>query len=123
MKSSSIVTNPFTNENRSLRNLFVNRRWKVRKDGRVLVPHTVSSTFSSAERNQIRDALNEMERTTGSLKFIERTNERGYIKVERKSPSCSSSVGTSGSTGVLNLGPGCISKAVIQHEFLHALGL
>lgn len=114
--SSSIVINP------SQRNLLVDRRWKVRKDGRVLVPHTVSSTFSSAERNQIRDTLNDMERTTGSLKFIERTNERAYIAVRRETAYCSSHVGTSGSTTLLNLGPNCMSKAVIQHEFLHALG-
>ena len=111
-----------TQHHRAL-NLVTHRRWKERSGGRVIVPYTIDSTFGGSDRSAIENALEDLEKRTGSLKFVRRNNERHYIRVQRRSGSCSSEVGQSGNVQNLNLGTNCMSKSTIQHEFMHAIGV
>ncbi len=111
-------------QHRSL-NIYQNSRWKERSEGRALIPYSFSrGGLSSTERSQVRNALDDLERQTGCLRFFERTNEQHYIEVLRdRNSGCSSALGKTGGPQNLNLASGgCFSHGIIQHEFLHALG-
>ncbi len=103
-----------TQHHRAL-NLVTHRRWKERSGGRVIVPYTIDSTFGGSDRSAIENALEDLEKRTGSLRFVRRNNEMHYIRVQRRSDSCSSVVGQSGNVQNLNLGTNCMSKSTIQH--------
>jgi hypothetical protein len=97
--------------------------WKDRSEGRVIVPYTIdTSVFSVDDRANIENALRDLEDRTGSLKFVPRVTQINYIKVERRANKCSK-VGSPGGVITVNLGEGCMAKGIIQHEFMHALGL
>ena len=58
------------------------------------------------------------------IKFVPKTNEPTYIKIINGS-GCYSYVGKQNQTGFQELSlraPGCISKGIVSHEFIHALG-
>ena len=56
------------------------------------------------------------------LRFVERTTEASYIDIF-KGNGCYSYVGKVGSFGQsLSLGNGCLRKAIVLHELMHALG-
>ncbi|XP_028421492.1 high choriolytic enzyme 1-like [Perca flavescens] len=95
--------------------------WKKNSSGLVLVPFTVSSDFTSSEKQLIVSALQGFHRKT-CIRFVPRTNETDYVSVENKS-GCFSYVGKSGGAQLLSLQrPGCLYYGTIQHEFNHALG-
>jgi len=121
--SLSVDSSSNIKKDRTLFNIYTQLRWKPRASGRVIVPYRLSSVFSNADRNLIRTSLNDLEARTGSINFISYTNQQNYVNVVRTSNSCSSFVGKIGGPQNLNLGPGCMDKGVIQHEFIHALGL
>jgi hypothetical protein len=90
-------------------NLRPNQRWKERLSGRVIIPYSVSSSFSSDEKVTIRNALDDLESRTGSVSFVPRSNEGHYIAVVRLEDTCHSDVGKIGGPQQLNLGTGCMS--------------
>jgi len=104
-------------------NIYSSLRWKERVDGRVIVPYSINESFSAGEKDMIRSALSGLEESTGSIQFIERSNEGHYILVVRETDGCSSYEGMQSGGQMLNLGVGCMVHGIIQHEFIHALGL
>merc|ERR1712168_299043 len=91
-----------------------------------VVPYVISSAYSSRARSTILSGLKEIEAMTrkngkACITFKPRTNEAAYVNVQRLS-GCSSAVGRTGRAQTLRLGPGCESKGITMHEFLHALG-
>ncbi|XP_028449989.1 high choriolytic enzyme 1-like [Perca flavescens] len=95
--------------------------WKKDSSGLVTVPFTVSSEYTSSEKQLIVKALQGFHSTT-CIRFVPRNNEADYISVENKS-GCFSSLGKPGGAQVLSLQrPGCMYYGIIQHEFNHALG-
>lgn len=73
------------------------------------------------DQNLIRNALWELELGT-CIQFSPNTSEN-YIFVTNQAGGCASAVGYIGVPGQrLHLGPGCMSKGLIMHEFIHALG-
>ena len=56
------------------------------------------------------------------IKFVRRTNQKDYVNIVNK-PGCSSFIGLIGNKQDVNLGPGCLSYAVVIHELYHALGV
>jgi len=78
-------------------------------------------------KSKIRGALEDLQEAVGGcVKFKER--ESGpRVEVQMKDSGCHSQVGymaphTPNKVQVLNLGGGCRSRGIIQHEFMHALG-
>merc|ERR1740137_70857 len=91
-----------------------------------VVPYVISSAYSTTARNTILSSLRELESVTKvngrqCLTFKPRSNEKGYVNIQRLS-GCSSAVGRTGRAQTMKLGPGCERKGTIMHEFLHALG-
>ena len=110
------------------RHLFIsntNGRWRQKREsGRAVIPYMFGDGgVSTADRNSIRAALDELEERTGCLKFKLRGSERKYMNVLGNTRSCSSFLGETGGGQDLKLGSGCRSKSTIQHEFMHALGI
>ena len=111
------------------RNANLGYRWDTRgSDDLVHIPYAfAASSFTSTEITKITDALDELEQLAKVVKFDLRTTEIEYIRVVKGS-GCSSYVGKvmqffATDYQDLSLAAGCIlSKGVIQHEFLHALG-
>ncbi|XP_038556737.1 high choriolytic enzyme 1-like [Micropterus salmoides] len=96
-------------------------RWKKATNGLVMVPYTVSSDFTSSEKQLINSSLNGFQAKT-CIRFVPRQNEADYISIENQA-GCFSSVGRVGGAQVLSLKrPNCLYYGVIQHEANHALG-
>jgi hypothetical protein len=106
-------------------NIYSSLRWKERVDGRVIVPYSINESFSAGEKDMIRSALSGLEESTGSIQFIERSNEGHYILVVRdpNADGCFSPVGMQSGGQMINLDVDCMAHGIIQHEFIHALGL
>jgi hypothetical protein len=123
--TSEILEDSTSTQHHRALNMVTQRRWKERSEdeGRVIVPYTIDSTFGGSDRSTIENALEDLEKRTGSLRFVRRNNEMHYIRVQRRSDLCSSVVGQWGNVQNLNLGTTCMKKGTIQHEFMHALGL
>lgn len=86
--------------------------------------------IDATELAQINAGLETIERRTrfngrDCIKFGRRTNETNYINVVRRENTCSSFVGMikNNSSQELILGNGCATRAVVAHEFMHALGM
>ena len=100
------------------------------------IPYRIKTEdFSEAEYNVIKDSLNQLSGyLNGCIEFFDDTfkqsYESKYILVRNTNEAgvyeggCWSLVGFSNPVTYqnLNLGAGCVSNAVVQHEFLHALG-
>jgi len=53
---------------------------------------------------------------------VQRTSQQGYVQINKKG-GCYSSVGYGNRMRQMSLAGGCLSKGIIIHEFLHAIGL
>ncbi|XP_062555721.1 astacin-like metalloprotease toxin 2 [Armigeres subalbatus] len=57
------------------------------------------------------------------VRFVERKNQVGYVRITSESSGCWADTGRSDSVSHLNLGPGCFeSKGTTLHELMHTLG-
>merc|ERR1719290_203213 len=89
-----------------------------------VVPYRFKDSFSAAEQKKVTDALAELNtKSGGCVSFVQRTNEANYVEITAGG-GCWSMVGRSRGAQPLNLQKdGCMSTGIIQHEFLHALGV
>nr|BAM93568.1 hatching enzyme [Apeltes quadracus] len=95
--------------------------WNKDSNGQVTIPFTISSEFTSAEKQTINRAL-ESFRSRTCIRFVPRRYENDHISIENLG-GCYSSLGRVGGKQVLSLNRGgCVYHGVIQHEALHALG-
>lgn len=96
-------------------------KWSKGSDGRVTIPYTIHSHFSSSEKQKILRAMKSFHSKT-CIRFVPRKGERNYIDVVSKG-GCYSSLGRTGGRQELSLAKrGCVHHGIIQHEFIHALG-
>nr|BBB36253.1 high choriolytic enzyme 1 [Maylandia zebra] len=95
--------------------------WQKDNNGLVTVPFTISSEYSSGERQLIRNALQSFHSQT-CVRFVDRKNQNDYISIESQN-GCFSPLGRQGGKQVLSLNrQGCVYFGVVQHEVNHALG-
>lgn len=85
-----------------------------------VVPYTFDGQ-NDAQRQLIRDSLNEMESKI-CVRFVEWSGQTDYVRITISESGCWSYVGRTGGAQQLNLDPDCYQKVVVQHEFIHALG-
>ena len=98
-------------------------RWDTRVNDIVIVPYTVNQNYSSKQKNNIKKALEELGARSKVIQFVPRNGQSDYIKVGKDS-GCSSYVGMQGGEQFISLASYCVSsKGIIQHEFMHAIGL
>uniref|UniRef100_A0A3P8VLJ3 Metalloendopeptidase n=1 Tax=Cynoglossus semilaevis TaxID=244447 RepID=A0A3P8VLJ3_CYNSE len=96
-------------------------QWRKGSNGLVTIPFTVSSEFTSWERQKIQYAMNVYHSKT-CLRFVPRQSEYDYISIENRA-GCFSALGREGGRQVLSLNKqGCLYHGIIQHEINHALG-
>nr|BAG74349.1 hatching enzyme [Clupea pallasii] len=95
--------------------------WKKSSNGKVEVPYTVNSQFSSSDKSKIQNAMATFNRKT-CVQFVARSTQRDYISIENRD-GCFSSLGRTGGKQVVSLKRnGCVYHGIIQHELNHALG-
>ncbi|KAL2077090.1 hypothetical protein ACEWY4_026594 [Coilia grayii] len=95
--------------------------WKKSSKGKVEVPYTVSSSFSSYEKGAIETAMSVFSTQT-CITFVPRSSESDYVAIENRD-GCFSSLGRTGGRQELSLNrDGCVYHGIIQHELNHALG-
>ncbi|XP_044223739.1 high choriolytic enzyme 1-like [Thunnus albacares] len=95
--------------------------WRKSSNGKVIIPFTVSSQFTSWERQKIQNAMKAFHSRT-CLRFVPRQNQYDYISIENKA-GCFSALGRTGGRQELSLNrQGCLYHGIIQHEINHALG-
>ncbi|MBU2705830.1 ricin-type beta-trefoil lectin domain protein [Zooshikella marina] len=84
--------------------------------------YSFNSSYPSQYRQRVRDALKYVEGMT-NVKFVEDSRQRNRVVVENGS-GCWSYVGMLGGTQRLSLSTnGCVIRAIVGHEFMHALGI
>ncbi|XP_066276693.1 uncharacterized protein [Branchiostoma lanceolatum] len=81
---------------------------------------SVLTASAGSEVGRIQAAMEEFHRRT-CIRFVPRTNEQNYIHI-RKSTGCHAYVGVQGGAQEVSLGDGCLGKATIMHELMHAVG-
>ncbi|CAH1257393.1 MEP1B [Branchiostoma lanceolatum] len=81
---------------------------------------TTQTSSAGSEVGRIQAAMEEFNRRT-CIRFVPRTNEQNYIHI-RKSTGCHAYVGVQGGAQEVSLGDGCLGKATIMHELMHAAG-
>jgi len=91
-------------------------------NGRYQIPYVVMSDLQSF-KSTIEGFLVELENEVRYIEFIPRTNQQSFLKFEKES-GCWSWVGrTYSSSGqTVSLGSGCVSRRIVKHEVMHALG-
>jgi hypothetical protein len=88
------------------------------------VPYSISSSFSTAERQVILNAIAHVAGTTAGTSFIPRTGQIDYISFTPHDSLCNSPVGKRGGAQTINLAAGCAgSVGMVAHEILHSLGV
>jgi len=85
-----------------------------------VIPYIISGRFNSHERSVIARAMKNYHEKT-CIRFVPRTNEKGYINIMQGS-GCSSSVGRTGRSQQVSLGNGCVYTGIVMHELMHATG-
>lgn len=81
-------------------------------------------TLSERDRRDIRDALDRLQQKTGQcVKFVRSTSGHRVRVSAIQDNGCNAQVGKNRFAQTVNLGSGCMTNGIIQHEFMHALGI
>ncbi|XP_078475776.1 uncharacterized protein LOC144736955 isoform X1 [Lampetra planeri] len=96
------------------------QKWPKARDGRIYVPYKVSLAFYDSDVKKIEEAALEFEKKT-CVRFILRSGETDYIYIHAWDGNWSF-LGRQGGDQALSLEPGKVTKGVVLHEFMHALG-
>uniref|UniRef100_A0A7M5U6M1 Metalloendopeptidase n=1 Tax=Clytia hemisphaerica TaxID=252671 RepID=A0A7M5U6M1_9CNID len=83
-------------------------------------PYVFANDYPWYSKYLVRSSMDEIQKVS-CVQFVERTNEKDYIKIF-DDKLCYSSIGKRGSNQTLSLGDNCLSDSIIQHELFHALG-
>lgn len=106
-----------------LQNVVRDRRWDKRVQDIVQIPFVIDSSYTSTQVTTIKNALKDLGDRSKVIRFVPRRNENDYIMV-KKTSGCSSEVGKVGGKQEIYMQSYCASsKGIVQHEFIHALGL
>lgn len=85
------------------------------------IPYTVSKQYNTFGRDRIAEALEEY-RTKTCVEFRPKTDaDTDYVHI-LPDDGCYSLVGKVGGKQPVSLGDGCMSKGIIIHELMHAVG-
>ncbi|XP_053391810.1 zinc metalloproteinase nas-14-like isoform X2 [Mercenaria mercenaria] len=90
-----------------------------------VIPYEIDSTFNSTEKQVILDAINEiMAGVNRCIIFVPREKQEDFLYIAGQDSGCSSSVGKQGGNQTVSISRAsqCVSKGIIMHELLHALG-
>ena len=104
------------------RNIDLENLWPRRsEEGLVLVPYNITpaDTYIMAD---LEAEIRVLESKLKVIKFVQRTTEEDYISLI-SDDGCYSQIGRIGGENALSLGAYCNVTHIIQHEFLHALGM
>ncbi|CAM9782469.1 unnamed protein product [Lampetra fluviatilis] len=96
------------------------QKWPKAGDGRIYVPYKVSVAFYDGDVKKIEEAALEFEKKT-CVRFIPRSEEADYISIHAWEGNWSF-LGRQGGDQAMSLEPGKVTKGVVLHEFMHALG-
>ncbi|XP_078738317.1 uncharacterized protein LOC144951843 isoform X2 [Lampetra fluviatilis] len=96
------------------------QKWPKAGDGRIYVPYKVSVAFYDGDVKKIEEAALEFEKKT-CVRFIPRSEEADYIYIHAREGNWSF-LGRQGGDQALSLEPGKVTKGVVLHELMHALG-
>ncbi|XP_078472580.1 hatching enzyme 1.2-like [Lampetra planeri] len=102
------------------RNRIFGNKWPKSENGKVYVPYKVSLAFFDGDVKKIEEAALEFKKKT-CVRFIPRSNETDYIYIHAWEGNWSF-LGCHGRDQALSLDPGKVTKGVVLHEFMHALG-
>eukprot|EP00096_Caligus_rogercresseyi_P009117 TRINITY_DN303_c0_g1_i13.p1 TRINITY_DN303_c0_g1~~TRINITY_DN303_c0_g1_i13.p1 ORF type:complete len:352 (+),score=27.12 TRINITY_DN303_c0_g1_i13:325-1380(+) len=89
-----------------------------------IVPYTISSSFSSAQRQVIMDSMKHISDRT-CVQFVARTNQRNYVDIFTGEQGCYANLGynQNRARSVVHLqSNGCVFLGIVVHELLHILG-
>ncbi|XP_058454206.1 zinc metalloproteinase nas-14-like [Malaya genurostris] len=87
------------------------------------VPYKIIGSFTRHQLANISTAMEQFADTT-CIRFVKRTNEDIYVKIDSSDTGCWSNVGRASKDDntVVNLGSKCFETGTVVHELMHALG-
>ncbi|XP_078475778.1 uncharacterized protein LOC144736981 isoform X1 [Lampetra planeri] len=94
--------------------------WVKHRDGKVYVLYDVCSGFDTNDKENIQKAVNEFAEKT-CVRLIRKDNQEDYINFQALDGSWSF-LGKKGGAQSLSLEPRKVTKGVVLHELMHALG-
>ncbi|XP_014678976.1 PREDICTED: high choriolytic enzyme 1-like [Priapulus caudatus] len=86
----------------------------------AVVPYVIAGSYDARARQVMQSAFDEYRQKT-CVRFVPRTNQRAFINIE-PFRGCSSAVGKQGRVQRVSLTRGCVSKGIVAHELMHAIG-
>ncbi|XP_078738293.1 uncharacterized protein LOC144951822 isoform X2 [Lampetra fluviatilis] len=96
------------------------QKWPKAEDGRIYVPYKVSVAFYDGDVKKIEEAALEFEKKT-CVRFIPRSSQTDYIYIHAWDGNWSF-LGYQGGHQAISLEPRKVTKGVVLHELMHALG-
>nr|XP_032807363.1 zinc metalloproteinase nas-36-like [Petromyzon marinus] len=96
------------------------QKWPKARDGLIYIPYKVSVAFYNGDIKKIEEAALEFEKKT-CVRFIPHSEEADYIYIHAREGNWSF-LGRQGGDQAMSLEPGKVTKGVVLHELMHALG-
>ncbi|KAL4239896.1 hypothetical protein ACF0H5_000696 [Mactra antiquata] len=90
-----------------------------------IIPYTIDPTFSVSDLSIINSAIQNLTSSVQNcIEFVPRQNQEDYIYITGQGSGCYSEVGKKGGNQTLSISriSGCVTKGIIMHELMHALG-
>jgi hypothetical protein len=91
-----------------------------------VIPYYYGTSWTREQDDMIQEAMRAIERST-CIRFVKRTNEKDYIRIQNTRSGCNSAVGKAGGEQWVSLmhtnTSSCLYHGTIVHELLHAIGL
>ncbi|CAM9784558.1 unnamed protein product [Lampetra fluviatilis] len=95
-------------------------KWPKARDGRIYVPYKVSLAFYASDKEAIQQACDELTEKT-CVRLIPKDPQEDYFYFRALGRSWSF-LGKKGGAQSLSLEPRKVTKGVVLHELMHALG-
>jgi hypothetical protein len=95
----------------------------------LMIPYEIDSSFSTGDKNKIIESMDGMtELMGGCIEFKHDSGgmyPNGGVQFKNNQSGCWSYIGQITTSGrqTIHLGSGCVHQMIIEHEFLHALGI
>lgn len=114
------LSKPLTNS-LQIRNSAAEQIWLEK-----IIPYEIDPLFNSTEKQTILNAMDEiMSGVNRCIQFIPREQHKDFLYIDSRNLDCSSDIGKKGGNQSVSISRAseCVSKGIIMHELLHALGL
>jgi len=100
--------------------------WPKGSNGRVRIPYVVKVGWwlfpRSETKGNIKKTIRKLKQNTCIDWVPKKSSDKNYVLMDDEKKGCFSYVGRIGGKQLLNLGKGCTTERITDHEMMHAMG-